>query len=55
MNENTQITPKRPDPLSQVGWFTWTSPVGVGIGLMSVGAFFTLITLGIRILAETPY
>lgn len=42
-------------PFNQVGWFAWTSPVGAGIGLMSAGAFFVLITLGIRILAETPY
>lgn len=42
-------------PLHQVGWFAWTSPVGAGIGLMSAGTFFVLITLGIRILAEIPY
>ncbi|AVG23239.1 hypothetical protein C3B54_11238 [Pontimonas salivibrio] len=55
MSDAPELSPSRPDPLTQVGWFTWTSPVGVGVGLVSVGVFLTLVSWALRILAQTPY
>ena len=36
----------------QVEWYGWGSPVGLGLGLLSVGGFFTLLALGLEILAS---
>ena len=55
MSDVPKLSPSGPDPLIQVGWFTWSSPVGLGLGLISVGVFFALISWSLRILAETPY
>lgn len=33
-------------------WHGWGSPVGLGLGLLSVGGFFTLLALGLEILAS---
>lgn len=38
--------------LLQQRWHGWGSPVGLGLGLMSVGGFFTLLALGLRILSS---
>jgi hypothetical protein len=41
--------------LLQQRWHGWGSPVGLSIGLMSVGGFFALFALGLQALAATPY
>ena len=41
--------------LMQLHWHSFGSPVGLGIGLMSVGAFFVLIALGLQALASIGY
>lgn len=41
--------------LLQQRWHGWGSPVGLGLGLLSVGGFFTLFALGLQALAATPY
>ena len=38
--------------LLQQRWHGWGSPVGLGIGLLSVGGFFALLALGLYILAS---
>lgn len=40
------------DPSLQSEWYGWGSPVGLGLGLLSVGGFFTLLALGLEILAS---
>lgn len=36
----------------QFQWYGWGSPVGLGLGLLSVGGFFTLLALGLETLAS---
>jgi hypothetical protein len=38
--------------LLQQHWHGWGSPVGLGLGLLCVGGFFTLLALGLSILAS---
>lgn len=33
-------------------WHSWGSPVGLGIGLVCIGGFFALITLGLWALSS---
>lgn len=33
-------------------WHGWGSPIGLGLGLTCVGAFFVLLALGLSILAS---
>lgn len=33
-------------------WHGWGSPVGLGLGLLSVGGFFTLLAVGLSVLAS---
>lgn len=40
-------------PLRQ--WYGWGSPVGLGAGLVSVGGFFALLSIGLNTLASTSY
>lgn len=53
MNRRPARTPD--ERLLQQRWHGWGSPVGLGLGLLSVGGFFTLIALGLQALASTPY
>ena len=43
---------QRESSLLQQRWHGWGSPVGLGIGLFFVGAFFVLIALGLSLLAS---
>jgi hypothetical protein len=36
----------------QQRWHGWGSPVGLGLGLLSVGGFFVLLALGLSVLAS---
>ncbi|MDJ0767334.1 MAG: hypothetical protein QNJ12_01025 [Ilumatobacter sp.] len=38
--------------LLQQRWHGWGSPVGLGVGLLSVGGFFVLLAEGLSILAS---
>ena len=38
--------------LLQQRWHAWGSPIGLGVGLLCVGAFFVLSALGLSILAS---
>jgi hypothetical protein len=38
--------------LLQQQWHGWGSPVGLGLGLLSVGGFFALLALGLEALAS---
>lgn len=44
---STDSAADAPDPQ----WFSWASPVGLGIGLVCVGGFFVLIAVGLSVLA----
>ncbi|MCB2223389.1 MAG: hypothetical protein KQH83_04350 [Actinobacteria bacterium] len=37
---------------AQQPWHGWGSPVGLGVGLLCVGGFFTLLALGLSILSS---
>ena len=55
MTTTTSTRPGRSqeERVLQQHWHGWGSPVGLGIGLMSVGAFFVLIAIGLGALAMT--
>ena len=36
----------------QPQWHGWGSPIGLGVGLLSVGGFFTLLSLGLSVLSS---
>lgn len=36
----------------QQRWHGWGSPVGLGLGLVSVGAFMWLLALGLQVLSS---
>ena len=38
--------------LLQQQWHGWGSPIGLGVGLFFVGAFFVLIAFGLSLLAS---
>lgn len=48
----TQLPEER---LMQLRWHGFGSPVGLSIGLLSSGAFFVLIALGLQALASIGY
>lgn len=45
----------REEKMLAMRWHGWASPVGLGVGLVCVGAFWALFTLGLSVLAATPY
>lgn len=49
MNENELRHESR---LLQQRWHGWGSPVGLGLGLVGVGAFFWLLALGLQVLSS---
>lgn len=46
---------RREDLLIQQQWHGWASPIGMGIGLLSVGGFFALLALGLSTMASIGY
>jgi len=55
MDHSSRTSPTVGDPSTPHRWYGWGSPVGMGIGLLSVGGFWFLFTLGLQALASTPY
>ncbi len=43
---------RRGERLLQQRWHGWGSPVGLGLGLLSVGGFFVLLAAGLSVLAS---
>lgn len=43
---------RREDRLRQQRWHGWASPIGLGLGLLCVGGFFWLVTLGRSVLSS---
>jgi hypothetical protein len=43
---------RRGDLVLQQRWHGWASPVGLGVGLLSVGGFFWLLALGLSVLSS---
>ncbi len=43
---------RREERLLQQRWHGWGSPVGLGLGLLSVGGFFVLLAVGLSVLAS---
>jgi hypothetical protein len=43
---------RREERLLQQRWHGWGSPVGLGLGLLSVGGFFALLAVGLSVLAS---
>ena len=53
MNDNGDGTTRHADArMPQQHWHGWGSPVGLGLGLMSAGAFFVIIAYGLSVLAS---
>lgn len=56
MNHGTAVQVPRPKEHAERGdllqqrWHGWGSPVGLGIGLLSTGGFFVLLTVGLAVL-----
>ncbi len=46
------MSPQDDAAVIQQRWHGWGSPVGLGLGLLSVGGFFVLIAEGLSILSS---
>lgn len=54
--KSTRTTTRLPEErLMQLRWHGFGSPVGLGLGLVSVGAFFALFAVGLQALASIGY
>lgn len=47
--ENTRHDDAR---ILQQHWHGWGSPVGLGLGLLSIGGFFVLLAFGLSVLSS---